>query len=250
MDLPATAVAATAAAGAFTVLAPCVLPLLPVVVGGSVADAGSVASRWRPWVVAGSLAASLVVFTLLLKVSTAVLSVDPRVWTWVSGAVLVLLGVAFVVPGAWSRLTVRSGFSWRSQEALSRSTRRRGMGGAVMTGAALGPVFSSCSPVYLWVVATVLPTETGRGLVLLVAYVTGLTAALLVLGLLGRRVVARVGRVTGNRWFELALGVVFVAVGVLVVLGGDKQLQTWTLDAFPGLAGWLTAVESRLLPAG
>ena len=49
-------------AGVLTVLAPCVLPLLPVIVGGSVS--GGV-NRARAYTVALSLGVSVILFTLL-----------------------------------------------------------------------------------------------------------------------------------------------------------------------------------------
>ena len=55
-------------AGVLTILAPCVLPLLPVIIGGSIS--GKTKEKSRPYIIAASLAASLVVFTLLLKLST------------------------------------------------------------------------------------------------------------------------------------------------------------------------------------
>ena len=63
-------------AGALTVLAPCVLPFLPVIVGGSLGHG----SRRRPYLIAGALVVSLLVFTLLLKASTAFLNIDRACW--------------------------------------------------------------------------------------------------------------------------------------------------------------------------
>jgi len=67
-------------AGILTVAAPCVLPLLPVIVGGSIvrtdADTRVAERQWfRPVIIATSLAASVVIFTLLLKATTALLGV-------------------------------------------------------------------------------------------------------------------------------------------------------------------------------
>ena len=45
-------------AGALTVLAPCVLPLLPIIIGGSVS--GDTTDRRRPFIITGSLAVSLI----------------------------------------------------------------------------------------------------------------------------------------------------------------------------------------------
>lgn len=67
------------AAGILTVAAPCVLPLLPVVVGGAMVRAGDERrARWRPFIIAGSLVISVVLFTLLLKATTALLGIPRR----------------------------------------------------------------------------------------------------------------------------------------------------------------------------
>ena len=77
------------AAGVLTVLAPCVLPLLPVIVGGTAArtageSAGSDRTWLRPLVIAASLAVSVVAFTLLLKASSALLGIPAWVWQSIS----------------------------------------------------------------------------------------------------------------------------------------------------------------------
>ena len=61
-------------AGVLTTLAPCVLPLLPVIVGGSL-DESSKRARRRAYVITASLGASVVVFTLALKASTALIGI-------------------------------------------------------------------------------------------------------------------------------------------------------------------------------
>ena len=48
-----------------------------------------------------------------------------------------------------------------------------------MIGAALGPVFSSCSPTYALIVATVLPQSFLSGLFYISVYVIGLALMLL-----------------------------------------------------------------------
>lgn len=221
------------AAGVLTVAAPCVLPLLPVVVGGSVVrDGDERRARWRPYVIAGSLAASVVAFTLLLKATTALLGIPPQVWQAISGGIVILLGVDLVFPQLWDRLSTALGLGARSGAMLDRSVRRQSVVGDILTGAVLGPVFSSCSPTYALIVAAVLPVSFAEGVAYVVAYSVGLAGMLLLIALLGRRLVRRLGWLANpDGWFRRAIGVVFVAVGLMVVTGFDKQLQTWILDA-------------------
>ena len=232
------ALAGALLAGALTTLAPCALSLLPVIVGGSVsADSGSRSWR-RPLLVAGSLGASVFVFTLALKATTALIGVPPAAWQWLSGSLLIALGVVAIFPGIWDRVAMHSGLSSRSARGLSSAHRREGAVGAVLTGAALGPVFTSCSPLYAYVVVTVLPAEPARGLALLTAYVIGLVAVLLVVAVLGGRAIRRL------RWasdpesaFRRGLGVVFVVLGVLIATGAMQDVETWVLENSP-VAPW------------
>ncbi|MET2011468.1 cytochrome c biogenesis protein CcdA [Microbacterium chocolatum] len=221
------------AAGILTVAAPCVLPLLPVIVGGSIVRGGDARrARWRPFVIAGSLAVSVVVFTLALKATTALLGVPPQVWQIVSGVIIILLGVDLVVPALWDRVSTRLRLQARSGAALDKTVSRQSVGGDILTGAALGPVFSSCSPTYALIVAVVLPVSFAEGVSYVIAYAVGLAGMLLLIALLGRGLVRRLGWMADpNGWFRRIIGVIFILVGVAVITGFDKQLQTWVLDA-------------------
>jgi cytochrome c biogenesis protein CcdA len=232
------ALAGALLAGALTTLAPCALSLLPVVVGGSVTGAADGAAVRRALLVTGSLGASVFVFTLALKATTALIDVPPSVWRWVSGGLLIGLGVVAILPELWDRVSVASGLGSSSARGLSAANRRGGTLGAVLTGAALGPVFTSCSPLFAYVVVTVLPAEPVRGLALLTAYVIGLVSVLLAIALAGQRLVSRL------RWaadphsaFRRGLGVLFVVMGVLIATGLMQDVETWVLEHSP-VAPW------------
>lgn len=223
-------------AGALTTLAPCSLSLLPVIVGGSVSQ--PYAGARRAVVVTAALGASVFAFTLLLRASTALLDVPARTWQLLSGSLLVALGVVAIVPGIWDRFAVGSGLSGRAAGRLSGAGQRSGWVGAALTGVALGPVFTSCSPLYAYVVVTVLPAEPARGLVLLTAYVIGLCGILLAVGLAGQRLVRRL------RWaadphspLRRVVGVVFVVLGLLILTGTLQGVETWVLEHSP-VAPW------------
>jgi cytochrome c-type biogenesis protein len=220
------------AAGVLTVAAPCVLPLLPVIVGGAIVrDGDARRARWRPYVIAASLAVSVVAFTLLLKATTALLGVLPQVWQAISGVIVILLGVDLLFPALWDRLSGALRLQARSGELLDRSVSRQSYAGDVLTGAALGPVFSSCSPTYALIVAAVLPVSFVEGLGFIFAYAIGLAGMLLVIGLLGRGLVRRLGWLAKpDGWFRRAIGVVFILVGIAVITGLDKAAQTLVLD--------------------
>jgi cytochrome c biogenesis protein CcdA len=221
------------AAGVLTVAAPCVLPLLPIIIGGSIVadDADSTRARVRPYVIATSLAVSVIAFTLLLKATTALLGIPTQVWQIVSGIIVILLGVNLLVPLLWERLSGRLGLGDSSNRALDSSVRRQSIGGDILTGAALGPVFSSCSPTYALIVATVLPVSFAEGVLYVTLYAVGLAIPLLLISLAGRGAARRLGWLADPRgWFRRTMGVLFIIVGIVVIVGADKALQTLILD--------------------
>ncbi len=228
------------AAGVLTLAAPCILPLLPVIVGGGVV-AGEKRSLKHPVVIAASLAVSVVVFTLLLKATTALLGVPVMVWNVLAGGIVALLGVNWLWPGLWERLMLATGWQLQTNRWLGESQRAQGYGRDALLGAALGPVFNSCSPTYALIVAVVLPASFAVGLANIAAYAAGLAGALLLVALAGRAAVQKLRWLSNpNGWFKKTIGVIFIVVGLLVMTGLDKKVQTYVLES-----GWYDPV-SRL----
>ena len=219
-------------AGVLTALAPCILPLLPVIVGGSLEAAGDSGSRRRMYTIVASLGASVVLFTLLLKASTALIGIPPYVWTWLSGSIVGFFGLTLLFPGLWEHLPLVGKLSISSNKLLGEGNQKKSFAGDVLMGAALGPVFSTCSPTYFVVLATVLPENFGLGLVYLSAYTLGLCLMLLLVGYIGQRLADGLGFAADPRGlFKRALGFLFIAVAFFIISGQDKQLQIQILDA-------------------
>ncbi len=231
-------------AGILTVAAPCVLPLLPVIIGGSVVrtstdDAVAERQWFRPVVIAASLAVSVIVFTLLLKGTTALLGIPQLVWQIVAGVILVAFGATLLFPRAWERIMTATGLQNRANAALDKSYRRGGVVGDILLGAALGPTFSSCSPTYALILATVLPVSFAEGVIYIVAYALGLALALLLVAFLGQAFARRLGWLSNPAgWLRRTVGVLLVIVGVAVIIGLDKQFQAFVLEQ-----GWYDPIE-------
>jgi cytochrome c biogenesis protein CcdA/thiol-disulfide isomerase/thioredoxin len=237
-------------AGLLTVLAPCVLPLLPVIVGGSLAVSKEhKPDRLRPVIITASLAISLVIFTLLLKATTLLIHVPSRYYTDISGSILVLLGLALLFPQVYEALLIRLNIQAKSQQLLGRSaSRRERYLGPIITGAALGPVFSSCSPVYAYILATILPVNFTHAIFYMISYIIGLSAMLLLVGLVGQRFIAKLTFATNPRGiFQRTIAVLFIAVGVLIFTGNNVRLQTYVSEHTPFNFDNLSA---KLLPQG
>jgi cytochrome c biogenesis protein CcdA/thiol-disulfide isomerase/thioredoxin len=229
-------------AGVLTILTPCVLPLLPVIVGGSVSGKMSLK---KAGIVTASLGVSVIAFTLLLKASTLLIAIPESVWMWLSGGILIVFGLITLLPALWERVSLATKLTSESNKLLAVGYSKQNIWGDVLIGAALGPVFSSCSPTYFLVLATVLPQRPAAGLIDLMAYATGLCAALLLVAIGGQRIVRKLGMASNpNGWFKRSLGILFVLVGLAIGGGIDQTVETGLLNS--GVFD-ITKVEQALL---
>lgn len=220
-------------AGVLTVAAPCILPLLPIIIGGTAISEQDKKSRnwFTPLVITGSLAVSVIVFTLLLKATTVLLGVPQIVWNVIAGGVVLLFGLNLLFPVLWERAMIATGLHVASNHWLAFSYKQKGITRDVLVGAALGPVFSSCSPTYALIVAAVLPASFAKGLLYLCFYALGLATILLVVAVAGQAAVKKLGWLTNpNGVFRKTIGVLFIIVGIAVIFGLDRKFQAFVLE--------------------
>lgn len=235
-------------AGVLTVAAPCILPLLPVVIGGAITPVNEEnrQPRWlRPLVITISLAISVVVFSLLLKATTALLGVPTIVWQIISAVIVILLGINFIQPAFWEKVALKTGLATAPNQFLASTSNSKGTARDILIGVALGPIFTSCSPTYALIVASILPATFITGLAYLLAYAAGLSTMLLLITLLGQRFVQKLGWLSNpSGIFRRIIGILFVLVGVIVLFGWDKKIQIYVLDH--GWYGPIVNIEERL----
>ncbi|MCC2631411.1 MAG: cytochrome biosis protein [Patescibacteria group bacterium] len=233
-------------AGILTVAAPCVLPLLPVIVGGSLASGQHKKSvLGSSLTVVAGLIVSVIAFTLLLKATTSLLGIPQEVWQIVSGIIVLFFGLNFLFPEAWSKISLQLGFQSKSDDLLEKASHGEGFGRNFLMGAALGPVFNSCSPTYALIVAIILPKSFTQGLAHLTAYAVGLGLALLLIAILGKSAVGALRPLANpTGWLRKSIGILFILVALLVLTGLDKKFQAYALEQ-----GWYDSIarlEERL----
>ncbi len=231
-------------AGVLTVLAPCILPLLPVIIGGSLTGEGKDAHKKKVLTIVISLGLSVIAFTLLLKVSTLFIGVPEYVWKWISGGIIIALGLITVFPSLWEGQWLAK-LSAKSNILLGKGDQKKSFWGDVIVGAALGPVFSTCSPTYFIVLATVLPAQPIVGILYLITYTIGLCLSLFIVAFVGQKIMNKLNIAADPKgWVKRSLGILFLIVGIAVISGLDKKLQTSILNA--GIFD-VTKIEQKLL---
>jgi cytochrome c biogenesis protein CcdA/thiol-disulfide isomerase/thioredoxin len=228
-------------AGVLTVLAPCTISLLPVIVGGSISEGHS---SKRALVVTASLGASVILFTLILKVSTLFINIPQSFWQIFSGIIILVIGFAMIFPDIWERIPFMGKLNIGSNRLLATGYKKNNIAGDVIMGAALGPVFSTCSPTYFLILATVLPKSVAEGIIYLLAYVVGLCGFLLIITILSQKAVEKLGLASDSRgWFKRVVGVIFLILGIAIIFGLDQKIEL----AISNKVFDVTSIEQMLL---
>lgn len=217
-------------AGVLTILAPCILPLLPVILAGSVTET---TNRRRPFIIIGSLSISVFIFTLLLKGTTAIISLPPTFWSYVSALILLAFGLTLIFPETWARIVLKIPGHNKPDRWISKGYGdTHSLWTDVIIGAALGPVFTTCSPTFFVILATVLPQSFAVGIVDLLGYIVGLALALMLVAWIGQRLVDKLAWATNPYgWFKKTLGVIFILIAVAIAFGFDKKIESRILTS-------------------
>ncbi len=228
-------------AGVLSTLSPCVLPILPIVVGTAATQ-----HRFGPVALAGGLAISFVTIGLFVATIGFSIGLDAGVFRAFSAVLLIAIGVVLLstflqekVAGVASPLA-----NWADERFGGRSGD--GLWGQAGVGLLLGAVWSPCVGPTLGA-ASVLASQ-GKDLpqVALTMLMFGLGAALplLVLGMLSREAMLKLrGKMmSAGSGAKNVLGVVLLAIGLLVLSGLDKRAEAALLDVMPD---WVVALTAK-----
>ncbi len=228
-------------AGILSVLSPCVLPILPVVLGAAAAQ-----SRLGPAALAGGLALSFVAIGLFFATVGFSLGLDAGALRQAAAIALVLIGSVLVLPPLQARMAVAAGPVGQWIDERFGGFSKDGIGGQFGLGLLLGAVWSPCVGPTLGAASALAAEGRDLGEVALTMLLFGVGAALplLLLGTLSRDALMRWrgGMLSAGAGLKAALGILLIAGGLLVVTGLDRRVEAALVDASPA---WLTDAVTR-----
>jgi cytochrome c-type biogenesis protein len=228
-------------AGLLSILSPCVLPLVPIVLGAAISE-----HRFGPAALAAGLAVSFTVLGLLIAVVGFSVGIDANTLRIAAAAVMIGLGVVLMLPTFQMRLAAAGGpvANWTEQTFGGFSTA--GLGGQFAVGLLLGAVWSPCVGPTLGAASLLASQGRDLGQVGATMAVFGLGAGLplALLGLASRSWLARMRDrlLSAGKHGKMALGTLFVVVGLSIVTGLDKRIEAALVDMSPA---WLTDLTTR-----
>lgn len=220
------------AAGLLTLINPCVLPVLPIVLAGSLQS-----SRYGPLALAGGMGLAFV--TIGFGVIAAGHLVGLRAETVSSaGAVLMMIfGAVLMVPQLSARFaTATGGIATRADDGM-RDMTVSGWQGQFLGGLLLGAVWSPCVGPVLGSAISLASQgeELLRAFFIMVAFAFGIGTVIVALGYAARSALQK--RMGTLRAFAAAsrpfLGVVFFLVGLAIYMRWHLIAEIWLLDRLP-----------------
>jgi cytochrome c-type biogenesis protein len=239
MDLSAASAGFGFLAGLLSTLSPCVLPLLPMVLGPA-----SSAHRLGLPALAAGLATSFVAVGMFVATIGFSIGLDGEWFRTASAVMLGLLGVVLLSSTLQTRFAVAGGGVSNAGQRLIERLQPDGLGGQFVLGLLLGAVWSPCVGPTLGA-ASVLASQ-GRSLfavaTVMLAFGLGAAVPLLVAGLLSREAMRRWrgAMMRAGKSGKLLLGGAALLVSVLILTGADHRIEAFVLDHSPDWLARLT----------
>lgn len=228
-------------AGLLSTLSPCVLPLLPIILGAAVSQ-----HRLGPAAMAAGLALSFVAIGLFVATIGFSIGLDAQVFRTLAAILLIAIGIVLLVPPLQTQLAGAGAPISNWAQSSFGGFDLSGLGGQFALGLLLGAVWSPCVGPTLGAASVLAAQGENLGQVALVMGVFGIGAALplLALGMVSRETMLKMrGRLMqAGSGGKVILGILLLASGLLIASGLDKRLEgllvAWSPD-------WLTQLTTR-----
>ena len=219
-------------AGSLTTLSPCVFPLLPLVVGGSLQG-----HRAGPLAMGLGMTLSFAAIGLMVGLAGPALGIDGDSVRTAGGWFLLVLGAIMLVPALNERFTQLMTPLASGADQLSGRLNAGSLGGALLLGGLLGLVWSPCSGPLLATALTLVATEGGavRGTLILGAFGAGAATPLVLAAYASRAGFSRARTwVLGHaKAMKNGFGILLVLLGLAILQGWDKRLEALILPLLP-----------------
>lgn len=229
-------------AGGLSTLSPCVLPLLPILLGTAVA-----AHRFGPYALAGGVTLSFSAIGVSVASLGVALGLDSSSLRDVAAVLLIAFGALLLSERLQNRFAAATAHFSGAGHALLAKVTLDGLPGQFALGLLLGVVWSPCVGPTLGAAATLASQGQDLARVALLMGLFGLGAGLplLALGLVSRQAAThlRARLLTTGRIGKQMLGGIMLTLGASIVTGADKLFEAWALQTAPA---WLVGLATSI----
>lgn len=232
-------------AGIITVLSPCILPILPIILTSSIGGVNT--GKSRPIGVVIGFVLSFTFFTLFLSAIVRLSGIPAETLRFVSVIVVAGFGVSLFVPQfqtfverLFSKL---SGF-------IPNNQGKTGLGGGLLIGFSVGLLWTPCvGPILASVISLAITgTVTFDAFLITLAYSLGTAIPMFLIMLGGQNALRRIPWLLANLGHvQKVFGVLMILTAIGILFNVDRRFQTFVLNTFPQYGTGLTKLEDNKL---
>lgn len=210
-----------------SVLAPCVLPVLPVILWWSLGTQ----KRYKPLVIVLSTAFFITLFTVLLKASTVLIDIPSTVRTSFSATIIIFYGITLVFPSLRDKISQILRLH-NSSSLVDKAKQRDWILWDILLWWSLWPIFASCSPTYALLLSVVFPKSFAAWIWYTLLYALWFSLFLLLFVYGGRALIKKATWAMRSDWrFKKLLWIILVVTWILIATWYMKKLEIAILDA-------------------
>lgn len=228
-------------AGIVTILSPCILPILPVVLSGTVAQ-----GKRKPFGIVLGFIASFTFFTLVTSYLVKALGINADFLRFLSIIVIAFLGSTLIIP----QLQDVSEKVFSKLSALAPRSTADGFLGGILIGLSIGLVWTPCvGPILAAVIALSVTTSVSYGVVLItLAYAIGTAIPMIAIIYAGKSLFTKIPFLFKNlRYIQQVFGILMILTAIGLATNTDRKFQEFVLEKLPQWGTGLTKIEDNKL---
>lgn len=226
--------------GIVTVLSPCILPILPIVLSSSIH-----ANKKRPYGIVIGFILSFTFFTLFLSTIVKLTGISAEYLRYFSVFVIAFFGLTLVLPQAQKFIEIA--FSKFQSNLSINNSNKSGFWGGILIGLSLGLLWTPCvGPILASVISLALTGEVNSTAIFItLAYSAGTALPMFAIIKGGQKLLLKTSLVKYSKNIQKFFGVIMILTAIAIYFGFDRQLQTLILEKFPNYGTGLTQLEEN-----
>lgn len=225
--------------GIVTILSPCILPVLPIVLSGTLTG-----GKKKPLGVVTGFILSFTFFTLFLTTIVKATGVSADALRTISVLVIGTFGISLLLPKF--QVTMEKLFSRLASivPTQNKQNDRPDFIAGLFIGLSLGLIWTPCVGPILASIITLAATNqiTINAIFITLAYATGTAIPMFAVIIGGRKFISSI---KNPKRIQKAFGVLMVVAAIAIFMNWDRQFQVYILEKFPNYGANLTTFENN-----
>ena len=219
-------------AGIVTILSPCVLPLIPIILGSSFNE-----HKRGPLFLVAGLVLSFTTFGMIVATIGFSVGLTTSVLQTIAASLMILFGTILLFNPLYQRFAALASASTSGMNTKVSSLSFGGAKGQFALGVLLGAVWSPCVGPTLGAAITL--AAQGQNLLyaamIMFLFSIGTSTPILAMSFASQKTMInmKTKMMDASKWLKPVMGGIFVAVGIMIVTGFMITLEETMLEMMP-----------------